>query len=117
MKRVIYLITAMVISGEAFTQGLQRDLDYWRYADYRGVNLFEPPKISKDSITFDGVRVRVGGAFALQFQGLSHSNQATAVDDGNGNNANELIEIGGNFNLPTANLDLDVALAKGVRMH
>ncbi|MEC8831931.1 MAG: hypothetical protein VX772_06205, partial [Bacteroidota bacterium] len=57
--------------------------------------------------TFDGIKVRVGGSSTLQFQAIDHENSGAV----------ELIEIGDNFNLATANLDLDVALAKGVRMH
>ncbi len=95
------------------SQAQQRDLDNFRPLDQRGINMFEAPK---DTIsTFDGVRVRVGGASTIQFQGLSHETQgewtnAEGVPMG-------LIDIGSNFNLPTANLDLDVALAPGLRMH
>ena len=95
------------------TQAQQRDLDNSRPLDKRGINVFESPK---DTIsTFDGVRVRIGGASTIQFQALDHESK------GVWNNAqgepSRLIEIGSNFNLPTANLDLDVALAPGLRMH
>lgn len=81
-----------------------RDLDNFRQPDQRGIHTFEAPK---DTIsTFDGVKVRVGGASTIQFQALDHSNSGVP-----------LIEIGNNFNLATANLDLDVALFDGVRMH
>lgn len=82
----------------------QRDLDNYRYPDQRGIDQFEAPK---DTVsTFDGVHVRVGGASTIQFQDLSHENDL-----------NNLQELEGNFNLATANLDLDVALYDGVRMH
>jgi len=68
------------------------------------VNVFETSKI--DTVNFDGVKVRVGGDFSMQFQGLNQSN-----------NANNLVELGTNFNLPSANLNLDVQLLDGVRMH
>ncbi|TDN95282.1 hypothetical protein DET49_102167 [Salegentibacter sp. 24] len=81
-----------------------RDLPNFREPDQRGINEFEAPK---DKITyFDGVQVRVGGASTIQFQDLDHENAA-------GN----LPELEGNFNLATANLDLDVLLYDGVRMH
>jgi hypothetical protein len=94
-------------------QAQQRDLDNFRPLDQRGINMFEAPK---DTIsTFDGVRVRVGGASTIQFQGLSHESSGQWTDaEGN---PTGLIEIGSNFNLPTANLDLDVQLYSGVRMH
>ncbi len=82
-----------------------RDLDHYRQPDQRGVNVFEAPK---DSVsTFQAVKLRIGGASTLQFQGLSQDN----------NGSSELIDLGSNFNLATANLDLDLALADGVRMH
>lgn len=82
-----------------------RDLDNYRQPDQRGVNVFEAPK---DSVsTFDGVKVRIGGASTIQYQALDHENSGAVA----------LKEIGYNFNLATANLDLDVALAKGVRMN
>src|SRR5690606_30677851 len=101
-------------------QAQQRDLDNMRPLDQRGINVFESPK---DTVsTFDGVRVRVGGASTIQFQALSHESGGqwnldnTPVIPGTPATGG-LIEIGNNFNLPTANLDLDVALAPGLRMH
>lgn len=82
-----------------------RNLDNFRQPDKNGINVFEAPK---DSIsTFDGVKVRVGGSSTLQYQALDHENSGAVP----------LQQIGYNFNLATANLDLDVVLAKGVRMH
>lgn len=119
--RLIALVAFTVGSAlVSFGQGIQRDLDFWRPPDQRGVNMFEPGKKDKDSITFEGVRIRVGGAFALQYQGLEHSNNATPVfpDPTDPSfNSNQLINIGNAFNLPTANFDLDGALAPGVRVH
>ncbi len=111
--KFLTIILAWLISLPVW--GQQRDLQYYRYPDQRGVNVFEVNKL--DTMGFDQLKVRLGGAFAIQFQSLSHSNKSTFLDDGEGNNRNELLEIGQNFNLPTANLDIDVQLAKGVRMH
>ncbi|HBX64636.1 MAG TPA: hypothetical protein DEG32_00180, partial [Balneolaceae bacterium] len=69
-----------------------------------GLNVFETPKTT--NVEFDGLYVRVGGDFALQFQGISQSNAGDS-----------LAELGNNFNLPTANLNLDVQLDEGLRMH
>ncbi|MCP9198702.1 hypothetical protein MKO06_02200 [Gramella sp. GC03-9] len=83
----------------------QRDLDNFRYRDQRGINQFEAPK---DTVsTFDGLHVRIGGASTIQFQDLDQENSGAV----------ELNDLEGNFNLATANLDLDVALYDGVRMH
>lgn len=83
-----------------------RDLQQFRFPDQRGINQFEA--LDRNGVDFDGVKVRLGGAFAVQLQALDHSS-------GLGNDT--LIQLGNNFNLPTANLDLDVALADGLRMH
>ena len=50
--------------------------------------------------------MHVGGDFAIQFQGISQSNDA-----------NSLVDLAPNFNLPSANLNLDVQIANGMRMH
>ncbi|PNQ72217.1 hypothetical protein C1T31_12895 [Hanstruepera neustonica] len=104
------ILSLMLIGVSLFAQN--RDLDNWRPADQRGVNVFEAPK---DTVsTFEKVKVRVGGQSTLQFQALDHENGVAPADQ---TETNTLQEIGYNFNLATANLDLDVALAKGLRMH
>ena len=97
------LVTAFMVGLLGYSQS--RHLDNYREPDKNGINVFESPKDTAS--TFDGVKVRVGGSSTLQFQALDHENSGAV----------ELIPIGDNFNLATANLDLDVALAKGVRMH
>lgn len=97
------LATTLMVGLFGYAQN--RNLDNFRQPDKNGVNVFESPKDTV--LTFDGVKVRVGGSSTLQFQAVDHENSGAV----------ELIEIGDNFNLATANLDLDVALAKGVRMH
>jgi hypothetical protein len=82
----------------------QPNLQFFRSNDQRGLNVFETSKV--DSVLFEGVKVRVGGDFAMQFQGLNQSNSA-----------NNLVDLGTDFNLPSANLNLDVQLVDGVRMH
>ncbi len=82
----------------------QHNLQFFRANDQRGLNIFETSKV--DSVLFEGVKVRVGGDFAMQFQGLNQSNSA-----------NNLVDLGTDFNLPSANLNLDVQLVDGVRMH
>jgi hypothetical protein len=81
-----------------------KDLQYYRTPGKAGLNVFEPPKVT--DVDFDGLYVRVGGDFSIIFQGLSQSN-----DD------NSLIELSNNFALPSANLNFDVQIAEGMRMH
>ncbi len=98
------LIVVLMLSGlSVFAQN--RNLDNYRQPDKNGINVFEAPKDTLS--TFENVKVRIGGASTLQYQALDHYNSGAVP----------LAGIGYNFNLATANLDLDVALAKGVRMH
>ena len=111
------LIALLVIIG--FTVNAQknnRSLDNYRAPNKNGLNIFESPK---DTVsTFDNVKVRIGGASTIQYQALDHSNSnPTVVVDGEPSSPYQLKKIGYNFNLATANLDLDVALYDGVRLH
>ncbi len=107
------LLGSLVLAN--FSNAQEHQLDNFNPSDKRSINAFEP---RKDSVTtFDHLRVKVGGAFALQFQGLSHENTATPVLNTAGVNQNQLYKISNNFNLPTANLDIDVALYDGVNLH
>ena len=103
-----YLVLALCLTGlTGFAQiNLQPEIQNFREPGYEGLNVFETPK--DDTTAYEGLKVRVGGDFAMQFQGLSHSNS----------NANDtLITLGNNFNLPTANLNLDVQMHRGLRLH
>ena len=101
-NRFALLSLMLIASVVAFAQ--QPALQFYRANNQNGLNVFEPSKT--DSVAFDGIKVRVGGDFALQFQSLNQSNAM-----------NNLVELGSDFNLPTANLNLDVQLLDGVRMH
>lgn len=79
-------------------------------------NIFEDPKV--ESPDFDGIKVSVGGDFALQFQALEHSTKAPSLGVLTGTaTPNALNDMGKDFNLPTANLDLNAYLGKGLKMH
>jgi len=97
-------VDVLVVEEENNHSIWDRDLPNFRAPDQRGINEFEPTKDT--DYDFDGVQVRIGGASTIQLQGLRQEN---AADD--------LAELGTNFNLATANLDLDVLLAPGMRMH
>lgn len=108
MKTIYNLISSSLVaflllaSGVVYAQ--QPALQYFRPNDKNGLNVFEPSK--EDTVAFNGLKVRVGGDFAMQFQGIRQSNTA-------GN----LTKLGSDFNLPSANLNLDVQVLDGVRMH
>ncbi len=97
----------------------KRSLNNFREPGKDGINVFEAPKDTSVVKAFDGVTVRIGGSSALQFQAIDHENGWVMTEDTGSPWFEELplIEIGDNFNLATANLDLDVALADGLRMH
>ena len=104
-KKPILLLIISTASLGIYAQ--QPELQYFRPNDKRGINVFET---SKDSVaSWDGkIKVRVGADFAVQYQALSQSNQSIA---------DTLVELGDNFSLPTANLNFDVQLERGVRLH
>lgn len=99
-------LALLVLGGVGMhAQKNSRSLDNYREPDKGGINVFEAPKDTTS--TFEEVKVRIGGSSTLQFQVLDHENSGAV----------ELVDIGYNFNLATANLDLDVALYDGIRMH
>jgi len=131
MKHLVkqLLVFSMMFSLVAAYAQDKRSLNNYREPNKDGLNVFESPKDTSVVRAFEGVKVRIGGSSSLQFQALDHENgrpSESAIgiespwfsDDGDGGNANlPLKEIGSNFNLATANLDLDVTLADGLRMH
>ncbi len=86
-----------------------------RPPDQRGLNVFEAPK-TDSRLNGATPRLRLGGAFAQQFQALDHSNTATPVMNGDVN-VNQLAEIGTGFNLATANFNVNALLADGVQVN
>jgi hypothetical protein len=114
-KQLIATVVLAVMGISAMAQGLQRDMQFWRPYDKRGINIFETGKA--DTVEFEGMRVRIGGHFTQQWQNLSHENKSDVVNNQQGVNLNQLIEIGSGTNLATANLNIDVALADGLRLN
>ena len=91
----------------------QIQMQYFRPADQRGINVFEAPKDA--GVAFTGFKITFGGAFAQQFQGLEHRNTA-APRVVTGVNQNQLVDIGRGFNLAAANLNMNMQLAPGIRV-
>lgn len=109
--KTLFLKTAVlstVLAGSAF---YAQDTSMRNYLapEKTTRNIFEDPK--GEAPEFNGVKVSVGGDFALQFQALDHSTKGTLA------NGVTLNKMGSDFNLPTANLDINAYLAKGVKMH
>lgn len=72
MKTIYNLISTSLVafllmaSGVVYAQ--QPALQYFRPNDKTGLNVFEPS--IEDTVAFDGLKVRVGGDFAMQLQAL-----------------------------------------------
>ncbi|MGB5930759.1 MAG: hypothetical protein WBH03_21430, partial [Cyclobacteriaceae bacterium] len=83
--QIAVLAIMFLASGTAYAQ--QPSLQYFRPNDKGGLNVFETSK--NDTVKFEGVKVRVGGDFAIQFQGLSQSNDLVG---------DTLVDLSSNFN-------------------
>jgi hypothetical protein len=94
------------------------EIQHLRPLDQRGLNVFESPK--EPGAAYTGFKLAWGGAFAQQFQNLTHQNTAAVKlgKDANGKdvNLNALIPIGSGFNNADANLYLNAQLARGIRV-
>lgn len=120
MKKLFILCAAALFAGSA------ANAQNFRPQSKDGINVFEYK--APDTTKFDGVKVKIGGAFTQSWQALKHSNTAldnskAAVAPSLGNNyqgtaavanTNALYAMKPGFNLAVANLNFDVALADGV---
>jgi len=104
ISTILTLLLTLTVASTTIHAQQSRDLQYFRAQDKTGLNVFETSK--ETDVEFDGVKVRIGGANTLQFQALDHENAGE-----------DLFNIGPNFNLATSNLDIDVQLERGLRMH
>jgi hypothetical protein len=111
MKNILLLL---LVLGPGILKAQQPTIQYFRPNSKEGLHIFETKKT--DTSSFDGIKVRVGGNFTQDFQGLRHQNTATAVMV-NGVNTNELIRLTDGFNRAMANLNVDAQLADGIRLN
>lgn len=112
----LLLISVMIISATGLFAQSEK-IAYYRPYDQRGINTFESP--AKDTVSFKGLQVRIGGNFTQQFQSLSHSNTALPNNVTIGtatHNLNSLYPLAPGFNLATANLRFDIQLEDGIRV-
>lgn len=107
--RFMGLMTFMFLALNVFAQ--QNKIQYFRPYDQRGINVFETSKL--DTISFDGLKVKIGANFTQQYQNLSHSNSENIVSEVN---KNALYDLSPGFNLAMANFNIDVQLTDGVRV-
>ena len=116
-KSIMVILAALNISSLTYAQ--------FRSNGQPGVNVFETPKTE---VTFEGVKVKIGGGFTMGFQALEHSNTAISVPvaaknpvganaGSNAYDATKLTPIRPGFNLPSANLMFKTLLADGVALN
>lgn len=106
LTKLFALMFALALVQTAYAQ--QPSLQYFRTPGQSGLNVFEVGK-KGDQQAFDGLKVRVGGDFGLQYQFLDHKADL--------NPGFTLVPVGSGVNLPTANLNLDAQLGNGLRVH
>lgn len=111
-----FFLVAMMLGLVNLVVAQDLKIQYFRSPDQSGVNVFETSKTP--GAEFDGMKVRIGGNFAQQFQALSHENKAYYVnEDGTDKLVNGLNKLTPGFNLATANLNVDAQLAEGIRLN
>ena len=113
-KLVTAMVAIMLVALPAVAQFSSNGMQFYKENNQNSINQFETTKA--DTTPYDGVKVKLGGAFALQFQALDHSNTALPVLNKDGINLNELKNLTNTFNNATANMNIDVQLADGIRM-
>jgi hypothetical protein len=97
-----------VLSGQS-----DRGIRHIRPTSRVGLTQFEDPK--RDTSVFRGISLAIGGAFAQEYQDLTHATGAVP-NVVNGINSNDLTPIGPGFNTAMANMHLNVQLARGIRV-
>ncbi|MDP4198623.1 MAG: hypothetical protein Q8922_00195 [Bacteroidota bacterium] len=113
MKYIVrVLLLLCLLSGTVWAQ--QPAMQFFRPYDKTGLNTFEGNKT--DTTPYTGLHVRIGGAFAQDYQALSDENYVALsgklpkVDS-----ANILDPLTSGFNLAMANMYIDAQLEDGVR--
>jgi len=113
---IIGLISLMGLGLAPIGAKAQETIQYFRPNSQQGLNVFETSKL--DTVKFTGLKVKIGGNFELTFQALGQSNTAIPLTKpGFTGNVNSLIPLTHAFQLPMANLNVDVQLADGIRMN
>jgi len=101
------------VSFSAIAQ--EQEMQYFRPNNENGINVFETTK--NDTTIFNKMKVKVGGNFEMDFQGLRDQNTATYLTQpGFVGNVNSLEPLTNGFDLPMANLNIDAQLDDGVRV-
>ena len=109
----LMLVVLVAIGLPAIAQ--QQEMQYFRYNDKNGLNVFETTK--NDTTSFHHMKVNIGGNFEQSFQMLRDQNTAVPMTQtGFTGNVNSLIPLTNGFDLAMANLVVDAQLADGIRV-
>jgi hypothetical protein len=121
MKNLISLslVAFLLLGVNATVSSQDGKIGFYKPNDQRGVNVFESPRV--DTLEFTGLKVRIGGNFAQQYQAVTHSNKAdvamaTLPNGTTEVNLNALYPLSNGFNLASANLNFDIQLEDGIRV-
>ena len=101
-----FLALALLIFGVGVANAQLPEIQYYRYNDKNGINVFETSK--QNDVEYTGFKFRFGGDFSMLFQGVSQENDLVG---------DTLVDLASNFTLPTTNFNLDAQLANGLRLH
>ncbi|MFN8264736.1 MAG: hypothetical protein U0T11_01625 [Chitinophagaceae bacterium] len=122
LKTVAIVFLLIGLSATVTAQKIQ----YSRNFDQRGINVFEPSK--KDSVPYEGFKIRIGGSFTQDYQSLKSTNKANYVATSVSNTTNKNLLYGiikvqdsltsrlNGFNLAMANLNFDIQIGDGIRV-
>lgn len=119
MKKIIFLLAgALSLTAVNAQQVSFRKMQNQIPRSKDGLNVFD---VKKDDVEYEGMSVDLGGAFAMQFQGLKSFNDQEQGSYTASNGAvitnYRLNGLENNFNLPAANLTFGAQLADGVRVN
>jgi len=104
-SKLLSILIILVTTG--FLSGIYAQTNELQFTTNPGKASWGVFEVSKADLTpYNGLNIKVGGDFALQFQGISQTNSGDSLG-----------ALANNFNLPTANLNIDVQLEDGVKMH
>ena len=113
----VFLILFFICGVTGVVQAQQPEMQFFRSDDKKGLNIFETTK--NDTTTFTGLKVRIGGAFAQDYQALKDQNTAAYMltSKTDSTNANQLAPLTNGFNLAMADMYLDAQLEDGMRVN
>ena len=110
-----HLSTIVLLAFGLTAAAQQGQMQYYRYNDKTGINVFETPK--SDTTSFTKMHVKVGANFEMTYQSLADKNTAIPMTQSPYiGNVNSLESLTPGFVLPMANLNVDVQLEDGIRV-